>query len=131
MRTNVDVRTRSLPMKSCFIRRFGVGFVLYTYVVQLAVGCVPVSTARNGTSSRREALGPPASYSLIPTDTVSPGLTVGETPFTYSVGIDGQAQVTIPIWSSPGRGGLQPQLALTYSSRAGQGVFGQGWSLAG
>ncbi len=42
----------------------------------------------------------------------------------------GTGSVSIPIISSPSRGGTGPSLALQYDSGAGNGVFGIGWSLA-
>jgi RHS repeat-associated protein len=56
---------------------------------------------------------------------------IGETPISYSVTADGAAQVTIPLWVPPGRQGLQPSLALSYSSRNGNGPLGVGWQLGG
>ena len=41
----------------------------------------------------------------------------------------GAAALRIPIASPPGPGGIAPELALTYSSRGGDGPFGVGWSL--
>jgi RHS repeat-associated protein len=38
--------------------------------------------------------------------------------------------MSIPIATSPGRGGFGPQLALSYDSGAGNGPFGFGWSLS-
>lgn len=49
------------------------------------------------------------------------GETIEARAFTGSFG------VTIPIVSSPGRGGFGPQLALSYASGAGTGPFGLGW----
>lgn len=41
----------------------------------------------------------------------------------------GTGSMTVPIACSPGRAGFGPQLALTYDSGAGNGVFGLGWRL--
>jgi RHS repeat-associated protein len=56
---------------------------------------------------------------------------VGEIAFQHSVSLDGAAQISIPIWAPPGRQGIQPSLALNYSSRGGNGPIGVGWSLSG
>src|SRR5690554_5193323 len=41
----------------------------------------------------------------------------------------GSAGISVPIATSPGRGGFGPSLALTYSSGSGNGPFGHGWGL--
>ncbi|MEC4727548.1 FG-GAP-like repeat-containing protein, partial [Shewanella sp. D64] len=41
----------------------------------------------------------------------------------------GQASYQIPIDLPPGRGGIQPRVALSYSSQGGNGIAGVGWSL--
>lgn len=46
-----------------------------------------------------------------------------------AVTADGTFTYTIPIRVPPGRVGMEPNLALTYSSRAGNGPIGVGWSL--
>lgn len=52
---------------------------------------------------------------------------------SYSTGVsdDGAATIQVPIWTPPGRGGVEPKLSLNYSSRAGAGLAGQGFSLSG
>ena len=42
----------------------------------------------------------------------------------------GTGSMTVPIATSPGRSGFDPQLSLSYDSGAGNGPFGIGWSLA-
>ena len=43
--------------------------------------------------------------------------------------VTGTASISIPIFTSPGRTGFGPALALHYDSGAGNGVFGLGWNL--
>jgi RHS repeat-associated protein len=43
--------------------------------------------------------------------------------------ISGTGTATVPIFTSPGRSGFGPKLSLSYSSGAGNGAFGFGWSL--
>jgi len=51
------------------------------------------------------------------------GETFGTDPFT------GTASMTVPVATSPGRGGFGPSLALSYGSGQGNGPFGIGWSM--
>jgi RHS repeat-associated protein len=44
--------------------------------------------------------------------------------------VTGTGSMTLPIPTSPGRGGFGPQLSLSYDSGAGNGPFGFGWSLS-
>jgi hypothetical protein len=49
----------------------------------------------------------------------------------FSVTETGNATISIPIQVPRGIGGMEPQLTLNYSSGAGNGLLGTGWSLAG
>ena len=42
---------------------------------------------------------------------------------------DGTGSITIPVSTSPSRGGLEPSLSLSYNSGNGNGPFGLGWNL--
>jgi hypothetical protein len=44
--------------------------------------------------------------------------------------VNGTGSMSVPLFASPGRDGFGPELALTYDSGAGNGVFGIGWSLS-
>jgi len=44
--------------------------------------------------------------------------------------VTGTGSMSVPIATSPGRGGFGPQLSLSYDSGAGNGPFGFGWSLS-
>ena len=43
--------------------------------------------------------------------------------------VTGTGSTTLPIWTSPGRAAIDPQLVLSYDSGNGNGPFGFGWSL--
>ncbi len=57
--------------------------------------------------------------------------TAGRTAGSFAVSSSGAATYTIPIWVPSGPKGLQPNIALVYSSHAGNGDVGVGWNLAG
>jgi RHS repeat-associated protein len=44
--------------------------------------------------------------------------------------VTGTGSMSVPIFSSPGRGGFGPQLSLSYESGSGNSSFGFGWSLS-
>jgi Salmonella virulence plasmid 65kDa B protein len=44
--------------------------------------------------------------------------------------ITGTGSMSVPIATSPGRGGFGPQLSLSYDSGSGNGSFGLGWNLS-
>lgn len=68
---------------------------------------------------------------LVSEDPVKAAKAVGTTAGELSVDKSGAAGYSIPIWVSPGTAGMEPKLALNYSSAAGAGIAGYGWSLSG
>jgi virulence plasmid B protein len=66
-----------------------------------------------------------------PAGTITPSTAIGTLAGALQVAEDGSANYEIPIEVAPGRLGMQPSLALRYTSRAGVGLAGFGWSLAG
>lgn len=64
--------------------------------------------------------------------TAAPSLAaVGRTTGQFSVGASGVASYSIPIFTPPGTGGMQPSVALAYSSSGGFGYMGRGWTVTG
>ncbi|WP_025743069.1 RHS repeat-associated core domain-containing protein [Aquimarina pacifica] len=56
---------------------------------------------------------------------------IGETEGALSVSLTGAAVYTVPISVPPGITGVEPTLALTYNSQAGNAMAGWGWSMSG
>jgi RHS repeat-associated protein len=56
---------------------------------------------------------------------------VGTTAGEFSVDKNGAATYTVPIAVTPGTAGVEPKITLNYSSQAGPGIAGFGWSIGG
>ena len=68
---------------------------------------------------------------ILPTDN-SGGITPGKLEGgSFGVTPDGAATYTLPLWVPVGRRNIEPELALHYNSRGGNGLLGVGWSLTG
>ena len=58
-------------------------------------------------------------------------IVAGNVPGEFAVAPNGAASYRIPIQVPPGVAGMEPKLALAYSSQAGNGVMGVGWNIEG
>ncbi|MFO0713369.1 MAG: RHS repeat-associated core domain-containing protein [Sandaracinus sp.] len=56
---------------------------------------------------------------------------LGWSDIDVSVSDQGESTFELPIWVPPGRRGIQPELALRYAHRSGNGGVGVGWSVSG
>ena len=127
-------------------------FLLSLFVVAIVVlpGCGPSNTPPPPAGPC--APGTVCSALVVPDCTTPPGLTTppaaprplqalpdsivpaadgGLLPGRGSVSATGEYQYRIPIDVPAGRAGVQPSLALAYSSRGGNGHLGVGWQLEG
>ncbi|GAA5129281.1 VCBS repeat-containing protein [Luteolibacter yonseiensis] len=87
-----------------------------------------------GVGSEGYASAPPPGLGTIPGLTLeeeAPHRPVTALKGSLSVGADGSANYSIPIDIPKGTAGMEPKLSLSYSSGAGNGVMGVGWSLGG
>lgn len=62
---------------------------------------------------------------------LAPTAPVGTLPGGASVDAQGQAQFVLPLTVPPGAAGIQPELALSYTSGGPDGLLGVGWRLQG
>jgi RHS repeat-associated protein len=65
------------------------------------------------------------------TSSVTAPVDAGRTMGNLDVSASGAATYAIPISVPPGIAGVAPQVALTYSSQAGNGLAGYGWNISG
>ncbi len=56
---------------------------------------------------------------------------VGATAGELNVDKSGGLNYSVPIWTTPGTAGMEPKVSLNYSSQAGAGIAGFGWSVSG
>ncbi|QSQ21250.1 VCBS repeat-containing protein [Pyxidicoccus parkwayensis] len=56
---------------------------------------------------------------------------VGALPASFEVSSSGDAEYSIPLVVPPGRAGMQPNLAVSFNSSRGLGLFGKGFELVG
>src|SRR5882762_1115187 len=62
---------------------------------------------------------------------VVPGASVGYLPGGPEAMPTGELTYRVPLDVPPSVVGMEPTLALSYSSRGANGILGRGWSLAG
>ncbi|MEP7120147.1 MAG: RHS repeat-associated core domain-containing protein, partial [Byssovorax sp.] len=67
----------------------------------------------------------------LPENPIVAGTSVGYLPGGPEVSPTGEMTYTLPLDVPPGVAGMEPHLALRYSSSAGSGPIGRGWSLSG
>ncbi len=77
-------------------------------------------------------------YNVVPESPTDPdtrqintSLPVGATLSNINVSPTGAATCQIPIFTSPGTAGVQPNISLGYSSQSGNGILGYGWNIVG
>jgi len=63
--------------------------------------------------------------------TLDTSLPIGSTAGQASVSLTGAGTYSIPLFTSPGTSGMQPNVSLVYSSQSGNGVAGYGWNISG
>ncbi len=66
-----------------------------------------------------------------PTDAILPTQGVGALPGAIAIDADGNGTYHMALAVPPGRAGMQPTLALSYSSARGNGLLGAGFGLEG
>jgi RHS repeat-associated protein len=125
--TPTAIHEMRYPMTKFMMRRATLSFVVMGLTVLAGWGPVTlVSPAYAATKPM-----PPVAYAVSSNPIVSGTGDLGYLPGAGEVSTQGQYTYTIPLEVPPGRAGMQPALALSYSSGAGNGILGMGWSLSG
>jgi RHS repeat-associated protein len=100
-----------------------IGIALFAAsITGLSGAAVPASLASAAT---------PGTYAADALTSVAATSAAGRTPAEFGVSHSGAATYRIPLWTPPGVGEVDLDLALVYASRSGSGSVGVGWSIAG
>lgn len=115
-----------------FERRWARAFVPFLMLFVCAFGGSPPGDISgqgegNVTCPAYDLVANPLPHPLPAADTTSVGALSG----SFSVSSAGSATYTLPLTVAPGRAGMEPRLAVSYDSSAGQGIMGQGFALTG
>ncbi len=89
---------------------------------------VAAVSSHNPSANPESPPAPASMPSMVPNAASS---RVGATQGQFRVGEDGSANYSIPIMVATGSGGFAPAISLDYSSAAGLGQAGLGWSIGG
>lgn len=98
----------------------------FTNVAEYNLGTDP-NVYNAGTSTQGNSATPGG----WPNSGINPTVAVGATAGQLAVDKSGAMTYAVPLWTTPGTAGVEPKLSLNYSSQAGNGVAGLGWSLSG
>ena len=112
------------------VARFVAASTLLVSMGALANGNDPGPQPTNTPPPPTHVLSPPRPPEF-PGGTVLPADGPGYVEGSSSVSLSGSANYTLPLRVPAGRAGMQPELALRYDSRGGNGLLGVGWSLSG
>lgn len=107
----------------------------------VGVGSCSITASQVGSNSYQGAAQVTASFIVTDVATTDAAVGIappylsnadaGTLPGRLSVNNTGAATYSMPIALPPGTNGMEPKLSLDYSSLAGNGLPGYGWSLAG
>lgn len=100
------------------------------YPMANVVAVTPAAVAESPLALDENTPPLPAAMPL-PSNPIAVGASVGYLPGSWDVSPTGQFAYSIPLDVPTGRAGMQPSLSLEYSSGAGNGLLGVGWSLLG
>ncbi len=104
------------------------GLFLACTLAQIGCTCAPAGQAKKNeiiackSQHERASIAPP-----LATKTIVPGTI----PASFAITDSGDAALTMPIAVPPGRTGVEPSIAISYNSSAGNEVLGMGFAISG
>jgi len=99
--------------------------VVVNHIRLLILAVLPLFAACGPFSNPPDTSVPPPQTDIVPSEAA------GRVNGDFAVSNDGAATYKLPLTLPKGRNDLQPELALQYDSRAGDGPLGRGWSVSG
>jgi RHS repeat-associated protein len=110
--------------RTCFVTLLTAAFTFWS-------GAGPIAAEASADAALGTADGRDAPYTLDALTGAAVTVAAGRTPGEFGVTHSGAATYRIPLWTPPGIGDVDLDLALVYNSRGGNGTLGMGWSLTG
>lgn len=104
-------------------------FVSSAYAAEQSKAQQPAAQEAVERTDEAEAKAPPRAMMMSVPGGAGDGIAGGLSPSINVSRFAGAATAKIPIEVPPGRKGIAPQLALTYSSQQGSGWIGMGWMI--
>lgn len=135
MKTNLISKKVNIILFFIFTVFFGQLVFSQTDYTEIPLDGTPIDVAQRTTDSNQDNFLLQPSFEQSSDFAISNSV-IGESGISETSGVlatspTGASTYTVPIKLPPGINGIQPQIAISYNSQAGNGTAGYGWNISG